>query len=247
MRALARIAVYALLASPLSAAIASGCGSSTDTSTSGSGASASTQSGSASGGGTASGGAGTSSGGAGTSSGGAGVGGGVAVTQCTDGIDNDMDGLTDEWDPECVGPLDNDESSFATGIPGDNKDPCKQDCFFDGNSGQGDDKCEWDLQCDPESPGAPKCPYDPNKTCKGTQADACIKFCGALTPNGCDCFGCCIVPNGSGGTVTIELGSAGCDEEHLSDPTICKPCSGKRTGDSTRSSSSSQSAASRAS
>ena len=36
-------------------------------------------------------------------------------------------------------PLDNDESSFATGIPGDNMDACKQDCFFDGNSGMGDD------------------------------------------------------------------------------------------------------------
>ncbi len=33
-------------------------------------------------------------------------------------------------DPECVGPCDNDEGKFATGIPGDNIDACKQDCFL---------------------------------------------------------------------------------------------------------------------
>src|SRR5689334_12169587 len=51
-------------------------------------------------------------------------------TQCTDGLDNDHDGLTDYFDPECIGVLDDNESTFATGIPGDNVDPCKQDCFF---------------------------------------------------------------------------------------------------------------------
>ena len=83
----------------------------------------------------------------------------VGSTQCSDGIDNDGDGSIDYDDPECVGPLDNDESSFATGIPGDNVDPCKQDCFFDGNSGMGDDGCQWQLKCDPSSVEA-KCPYD---------------------------------------------------------------------------------------
>ena len=75
----------------------------------------------------------------------------VGNTQCSDGIDNDGDGKIDYADPECVGPLDNDESSFATGIPGDNIDACKQDCFFDGNSGMGDDDCQWQLKCDPMS------------------------------------------------------------------------------------------------
>jgi hypothetical protein len=37
----------------------------------------------------------------------------VGMTQCSDGIDNDGDGKVDYADPECVGPLDNDESSFA--------------------------------------------------------------------------------------------------------------------------------------
>src|SRR5947207_6303314 len=83
----------------------------------------------------------------------------LGTTQCSDGIDNDGDGKIDYADPECVGPLDNDESSFATGIPGDNIDACKQDCFFDGNSGMGDDGCLWQLKSDPRSMEA-SCPYD---------------------------------------------------------------------------------------
>src|SRR3954447_10123213 len=117
------------------------------------------------------------------------------TTQCSDGLDNDGDGKIDYDDPECVGGLDNDESSYATGIPGDNVDSCKQDCFFDGNSGMGDDGCQWNLKCDPANPGAhaaKACPYDPNyKNCPTQQSDLCIKTCQRVTPNGCDCFGCC--------------------------------------------------------
>ncbi len=40
-------------------------------------------------------------------------------------MDNDGDGLVDGFDPECTGPFDDDEATFATGIPGDNKDPRK--------------------------------------------------------------------------------------------------------------------------
>ena len=59
------------------------------------------------------------------------------VYACGDGEDNDGDGLVDNMDTECMGPCDDDESSFATGIPGDNMDCKKQDCFFDGDSGGG--------------------------------------------------------------------------------------------------------------
>jgi hypothetical protein len=65
---------------------------------------------------------------------------------CSDGIDNDLDGLADEFDPECSGPYDNDEATFWTGIPGDNKgSSAATECFFDGNSGPGNDaRCaEW--------------------------------------------------------------------------------------------------------
>jgi hypothetical protein len=135
------------------------------------------------------------------SGGAAGTGSKVGNPQCSDGIDNDGDGKIDYDDPECVGPLDNDESSFATGIPGDNMDSCKQDCFFDGNSGMGDDGCLWQLKCDPQSIEA-KCPYDANYASQHTnecsvsasQTQACIDHCQPLVPNGCDCFGCCVIP-----------------------------------------------------
>src|SRR3954471_555297 len=115
----------------------------------------------------------------------------IGHTQCSDGIDNDHDGFTDYNDPECIGPLDDDEGTFATGIPGDNMDPCKQDCFFDGNSGMGDDGCQWQLKCDPPTPEAALgCPYDWSfHNCPTTQAARCLTGCRALPPNGCDCFG----------------------------------------------------------
>jgi len=145
--------------------------------------------------------------------------------QCADCKDNDNDGKIDWLDPECAGPLDNDEATFGTGIPGDNVDACKQDCFFDGNSGAGDDKCEWNLKCDPKNtdPGS-ACVYDPNyKNCPKTQTDQCIKFCSKLTPNGCDCFGCCTVSNGSV-TKDVMLTST-CSIATLTDPTKCPSCS----------------------
>ncbi|HEX2658255.1 MAG TPA: hypothetical protein VHU40_08290 [Polyangia bacterium] len=154
------------------------------------------------------------------------TGSGVAKTQCNDGLDNDGDGKIDLADPECVSPLDNDESSFATGIPGDNIDACKQDCFFDGNSGMGDDHCEWQLKCDPANVGATaekKCEYDPSySNCPATQAKACIDYCRPLTPNGCDCFGCCQV-NTASGIRSVRL-TPTCTAAKFDDPTACAPC-----------------------
>ena len=147
------------------------------------------------------------------------------VWACSDGIDNDGDGLIDSQDPECTGPCDNDEGSFATGIPGDNQDACKQDCFFDGNSGSGDDGCEWDLRCDPKDPGsstAKKCPYRADfKNCPSTQSALCIKSCLDLTPNGCDCFGCCTIFTKQG-AMTVLLGSG--PECSTTSPDKCAPC-----------------------
>jgi hypothetical protein len=144
--------------------------------------------------------------------------------QCANCKDDDNDGLADWQDPECAGPLDNDEGTFGTGIPGDNVDACKQDCFFDGNSGAGDDKCEWNLKCDKAntSPAA-ECKYDPNyKNCPATQADQCKAFCAPLTPNGCDCFGCCSVTF-NGTTKDVRL-SATCSAKDINDPTKCAAC-----------------------
>ena len=193
-----------------------------DASTGGTSAGGTSAGGSSAGGTSAGGSSGASAGGA--SGAGTGGSGACGTTQCTDCIDNDNDGLIDGSDPECIGPLDNDEATYATGIPGDNIDPCKQDCFFDGNSGSGDDKCLWELKCDPASPGAPDCPYDPNyKNCPTQQSQQCIDFCTKLTPNGCDCFGCCEVPLPGGGTTNILLAPT-CTIADAADPTKCPPC-----------------------
>lgn len=150
---------------------------------------------------------------------------GGTIYECGDGMDNDGDGFTDLVDPECTGPCDDDESSFQTGIPGDNMD-CKQDCFFDGNSGQGDDGCIWDLKCDPENPGEfINCEYTGGMSCNNNppnQDQDCIDFCEPYVPPGCDCFGCCTVQLPGGGTVDIFLNShPDCSLDNLD---ACTPC-----------------------
>ncbi|MBZ5712275.1 hypothetical protein [Nannocystis pusilla] len=138
---------------------------------------------------------------------------------CGDCMDNDGDGLLDLADPECVSPCDDREDSFATGLPGDNMDPCKQDCFFDGNSGGGAGDCAWDLKCDPKSPGGDKCPYDENfNNCPAEQPQECIDTC--QVPNGCDCFGCCTVEV-DGMTYDIFLGDLDCS---LANIDSCRQC-----------------------
>jgi hypothetical protein len=134
---------------------------------------------------------------------------------CNDGMDNDGDGLVDGFDPECTGPFDDDEATFATGIPGDNKDTKKQDCFFDGDSGAGNDGCDYDGGC--QTGDIP--PDDPR--CQVTQE--CIDFCGAYSPNGCDCFGCCEIFRDDGTSKKVLIGSE-CSVDKLDDETVCSPC-----------------------
>ena len=63
--------------------------------------------------------------------------------------------------------------------------------------------------------------------CPDAQSDACLDFCMPLTPNGCDCFGCCVIP---GAPTTVWLGSenppgtGSCNINTVNDPTKCKPC-----------------------
>lgn len=176
------------------------------------------------------GGAGADGGGAANGDGG-GAGGGIdsgigGNPQCSDAIDNDDDGAIDGFDPECTGPADNDESSFATGIPGDNIDAVKQDCFFDGNSGHGDDGCDIHVCCllDGECPAELKPNlYDPAK-CEQTQE--CIDFCAPLTPPGCDCFGCCTICSGDNcvDILTNPAVAPDCTSENAMDPTKCPTC-----------------------
>ena len=164
--------------------------------------------------------------------------------QCGDCIDNDADGLTDSDDPDCLGACDNTEDSYYGGIPGQNNSPCRQDCYFDQDTGPGNDSCFWNHQCDPLSTpseyppsGDPRCRYDANAMTPGTdesctslagaQLDACLASCGPLTPNGCDCFGCCELPANSGSFVWLgstDGGVGSCDFDRVNDPTKCRPC-----------------------
>jgi len=165
---------------------------------------------------------------------------------CGDLIDNDMDGLIDSQDPDCLGPCDDTEDSYFGGIPGQVGPGCSVDCYFDQDSGAGNDDCYWDHTCDPhevapnyfpESQNGTQCEYagpdkvipPTGKTCSQlntTQSQACHDYCGPLTPNGCDCFGCCELPAGKGNYVW--LGSEGamghCDIPHVADPNYCQPC-----------------------
>lgn len=264
MLSFSKSALCLLLACPLlAAAAAAGCSGG-----SGGGDTASTQSGSGAGS-TASGGAGgaggTATGGmssgvttsAGGNGGGWGTGGGgFVVTQCVnqtyqcgDTIDNDGDGLIDWQDPECLGPCDNSEQGLGVSIPGGAGPDCTVECFWDSNSGAGNDECYWNHKCDPLSVdpnyypewwAGQKCKYDPSAKTPGTaascddltvkQSDQCENFCAPLTPNGCDCFGCCVIYKEGVEYGPLWLGTEdgngnfACDLEHIDDPKRCAPC-----------------------
>jgi hypothetical protein len=141
---------------------------------------------------------------------------GNSPCQCSNGLDDDGDGTVDGFDVECTGGIDDDEGTFATGIPGDNRDPKWQDCFFDGNSGAGDDRCRYPTECLTGEIAAD----DPE--CAVTQA--CLDNCQPRTPNGCDCFGCCAVQLPGGGQVHVTLGDS-CSMEKIGDAEACPVCS----------------------
>jgi hypothetical protein len=169
------------------------------------------------------------------------------VYQCGDATDNDGDGLVDGDDPDCYGACDNSEGWFYPSLPGVIFETCLRDCYFDQDLGAGNDQCSWDHRCDPHSvapdyppSGLSACAYDegteiPTKegpiSCeqaRQTQNAVCLDDFGPLTPNGCDCFGCCELPPGSGthrwlGS-TSTSGDPTCSTSTMSDPEKCRPC-----------------------
>lgn len=216
MLSFSKSALCLLLASPLIAAVvAAGC---SDTATTGTAGNGTTQSASSSGdvggggSGSASGGSGGTGATGGGSSGTAGSGAGTPVIvncqnqtyECGDTLDNDGDGLTDWQDPDCLGPCDNSEKGLDLAIPGGDGPDCTVDCYWDSNSGSGNDGCYWNHQCDILSPeGTSVCPYNMDAKTPGTnlscsellnnQPSTCLEYCPKLVPNGCDCFGCCVL------------------------------------------------------
>ncbi|MDB4985095.1 MAG: hypothetical protein JWN04_273 [Myxococcaceae bacterium] len=143
---------------------------------------------------------------------------GSAPCACSDGRDNDGDGYVDGFDPECTGASDNFEDSFATGAHGEDKTAKCEDCFFDANSGAGDG-CRRARSCALDGTSS-----SGNGSCRACAVDtSCSDSCGPLVPNGCDCFGCCGVWQGT--TVSnILLGSPSCTTAVLADPLKCTPC-----------------------
>ncbi len=147
-------------------------------------------------------------------------------------MDNDDDGLVDDKDPECLGPCDDTEGPILlTGTPGETGNQCGADCYFDRGNGSGSGECKWDRRCDPFEP-KDACTYDegligaPNY-CPDVQPDGCADGCGVLTPNGCDCFGCCTFPELNGEYVFLGsyIGNEGsCTLEDLQNPELCRSC-----------------------
>ena len=161
--------------------------------------------------------------------------------QCGDCLDNDADGRIDSLDPDCLGPCDNDEGALSTGVAPSSAGTCRQDCFFDGDNGPGNDQCEWNLACDPNSvapdyppSGEERCAYVGEGAAMGLDCDllfneqrpACLEACMPLVPNGCDCFGCCELPGRSGDFRFIALSGigAGCTLDTIEDAQSCPPC-----------------------
>jgi hypothetical protein len=149
-------------------------------------------------------------------------------------LDNDDDGLIDNDDPECLGPCDNYEGEeLLSGVGGETGEQCKADCYFDFGNGAGNDDCHWSRSCDPLEPKV-QCMHDPgllgSKDCPDTQSQLCEDVCASLTPNGCDCFGCCTFPDLTGRPVEeggeyVYIGSeSGCTFKTVTDTESCQPC-----------------------
>ena len=159
--------------------------------------------------------------------------------QCGNCGDDDDDGSIDALDPECLGPCDDDESGLSTGMDVMMTANCRQDCYFDGNAGPGNDQCVWSHACDrnsvaPDYPpsGDMRCEYDATTTVMGKdcaaleaeQAPQCREACFPLVPNGCDCFGCCELTDGQYHFVGQGKGEPGCQLGQEDDLVACPLC-----------------------
>jgi hypothetical protein len=159
---------------------------------------------------------------------------------CGNCEDDDGDGLVDGADPGCWGPCDDSEIVWGGYFVGQPPDPCVvADCYFDNNWGHGNDECYWALACDPLAPNGceheptydPPGPGGPCAELDAQQSQWCLDTCAPVTPNGCDCFGCCEIALPNGEAVTVFLGSYDddafgftCGAESVDDPTLCHPC-----------------------
>ncbi|MAC29131.1 MAG: hypothetical protein CMN31_19000 [Sandaracinus sp.] len=147
---------------------------------------------------------------------------------CGDCLDNDGDGEVDAEDPDCLGACDNNEGGYDLGIPGGEVGRCDRDCYYDTNQGAGNDGCEWDQRCDPTLAEVTNCRGSGSATCDPVDGELCEMTCASITPNGCDCFGCCELPARSGNFVFLGTqdmdGNPTCTLDDVEDPERCHPC-----------------------
>jgi hypothetical protein len=139
------------------------------------------------------------------------------VCACSNGEDDDLDGKPDGLDNECTGAFDDDEGSFRVNNVREGK-KCS-DCFFDGNPASGDDGCSVPTHCRIDGT-----PGNGGGMCKkGCAATAeCRERCVRITPNGCDCFGCCEVLSEGTPVPTLLVGTCNMDKIH--EVEFCPPC-----------------------
>ena len=150
----------------------------------------------------------------------------MTATQCSNSIDDDQNGLADLLDPKCTSEIDDDEFTFATGIPGDNTNsPSLLDCFFDGDSSTSEG-CEIHACCMIDGPCPQEyLPFDPNQCDVSAE---CVAQCEPLVRKECDCFGCCeICDAGQPGCFEVFIHpviSPFCEIGLLDNPEFCTPC-----------------------
>jgi hypothetical protein len=139
--------------------------------------------------------------------------------ECSNDKDDDGDGEIDGFDSECTGPFDDYEGSFRVNDVKEGNPKCA-DCFYDNNPGSGNDRCQISTSCTLTGMPANGGNSCKTKTCEPAQP--CIDHCEPITPNGCDCFGCCEVTY-SGVTAQVRLVST-CKLQLIADTKACPRC-----------------------
>ena len=153
----------------------------------------------------------------------------VLGAECSDGLDNDGNGQIDSASVYCKLPGNNDESSFRSGIPGDDGNlPRSLDTFFDLNGGSGDDSCNLHACC--MIAGA--CPADLEPGLFNPSlciaAVACVDNTKPVIQPGCDAFGCCEMHDTITSTDRIvfinPVVSPNCTIATIGDGASCRAC-----------------------
>jgi len=140
--------------------------------------------------------------------------------QCSNGIDDDGDGLIDHQDHDCTGDRDDDERTLGLGNAPE--DPCNVGCRFDRLSGA-DDPCLFPGECIANNLNCRLDAAVPSRECKAA-SDACRAHCLPLVPENCDCTGCCLIKY-DGRNYMVRLND-GCSVVNISSDVVhCQACS----------------------